>query len=206
MYFISVLGIDWKVPKFPKTSYYGKIRRVAFLLGAIFPFLPLSWVWRGRIFMAVSGFSRKQRTLTDGLAWCQGSFSFSSLQKTQPASHFPIFKQLESLNHVLLDQNFIVVFITGIPWTVSWSLWTYLRIKVFNAQNKYARLQKKKKTAAAKSLQSCPTLCNPIDSSPPGFSVPGILQARTLEWVAISFSSACMDAKSLLNIPKCNCF
>ena len=38
---------------------------------------------------------------------------------------------------------------------------------------------------AAKSLQSCPTLCNPIDSSPPGSAVPGILQARTLEWVAI---------------------
>ena len=45
-------------------------------------------------------------------------------------------------------------------------------------------------TAAAKSLQSCPTLRNPIDSSPPGSPVPGILQARTLEWVAISFSNA----------------
>ena len=44
--------------------------------------------------------------------------------------------------------------------------------------------------AAAKSLQSCPTLCSPIDGSPPGSPVPGILQARTLEWVAISFSSA----------------
>ena len=44
--------------------------------------------------------------------------------------------------------------------------------------------------AAAKSLQSCPTLCGPIDSSPPGSPVPGILQARTLEWVAISFSNA----------------
>ena len=44
--------------------------------------------------------------------------------------------------------------------------------------------------AAAKSLQSCPTLCNPIDSSPPGPPVPGILQARTLEWVAISFCNA----------------
>ena len=44
--------------------------------------------------------------------------------------------------------------------------------------------------AAAKSLQSCPTLCNPTDGSPPGSSVPGILQARTLEWVAISFSNA----------------
>ena len=44
--------------------------------------------------------------------------------------------------------------------------------------------------AAAKSLQSCPTLCDPIDGSPPGSPVPGILQARALEWVAISFSSA----------------
>ena len=44
--------------------------------------------------------------------------------------------------------------------------------------------------AAAKLLQLCPTLCNPIDGSPPGFPVPGILQARTLEWVAISFSNA----------------
>ena len=44
--------------------------------------------------------------------------------------------------------------------------------------------------AAAKSLQSCPTLCNPIDGSPPGSPVPGILQARKLEWLAISFSNA----------------
>ena len=44
--------------------------------------------------------------------------------------------------------------------------------------------------AAAKSLQSCLTLCDPRDSSPPGIPVPGILQARTLEWVAISFSNA----------------
>ena len=44
--------------------------------------------------------------------------------------------------------------------------------------------------AAAKSLQLCLTLCDPIDGSPLGFSVPGILQARTLEWVAISFSNA----------------
>ena len=44
--------------------------------------------------------------------------------------------------------------------------------------------------AAAKSLQSCPTLCDPIDGSLPGSPVPGILQARSLEWVAISFSNA----------------
>ena len=54
--------------------------------------------------------------------------------------------------------------------------------------------------AAAKSLQSCPTLCDPIDGSPPGSSIPGILQARTLEWVAISFSrgsSQCRDQTSV---------
>ena len=44
--------------------------------------------------------------------------------------------------------------------------------------------------AAAKSLQSCPTLCDPIDGSPPGSAIPGILLARTLEWGAISFSNA----------------
>ena len=47
-----------------------------------------------------------------------------------------------------------------------------------------------KAAAAAKSLQSCPTLCDLRDGSPPGSPVPGILQARTLEWVAISFSNA----------------
>ena len=49
---------------------------------------------------------------------------------------------------------------------------------------------RKTSAAAAKSLQLCPTLCDPIDGNPPGSAVPGILQARTLEWVAISFSNA----------------
>ena len=55
--------------------------------------------------------------------------------------------------------------------------------------------------AAAKLLQSCLTLCDSIDSSPSGSSVPGILQARILEWVAISFSNAYMHAKSLQSCP-----
>ena len=55
--------------------------------------------------------------------------------------------------------------------------------------------------AAAKSLQSCPTLCDPIDDSPPGSPGPGILQATTLEWVAISFSNARMHAKLLQSCP-----
>ena len=49
--------------------------------------------------------------------------------------------------------------------------------------------------SAAKLLPSCPTLCNPIDSSPPGSPVPGILQARTLEWVAISFSKSTVSVQ-----------
>ena len=54
----------------------------------------------------------------------------------------------------------------------------------------YVPLTRVSAAAAAKSLQLCPTLCSPIDGSPPGSTVPGILQARTLEWVAISFSNA----------------
>ena len=55
---------------------------------------------------------------------------------------------------------------------------------------KYSHLMYWAAATAAKSLQSCPTLCDPIDGSPPGSAIPGILQARTLEWVAISFSNA----------------
>ena len=59
--------------------------------------------------------------------------------------------------------------------------------------------------AAAKSLQSCPILCDPIDGSLPGYPVPGILQASILEWVAISFSNACIHVKSLQSCPTlCN--
>ena len=61
-------------------------------------------------------------------------------------------------------------------------------IKLVLAWVTYSRLHTA--AAAAKSLQSCPTLCDPVDGSPPGFPVPGILQARTLQWVAISFSNA----------------
>ena len=55
--------------------------------------------------------------------------------------------------------------------------------------------------AAAMSLQSCPTLYNPLDGSQPGSSVPGVFQARILEWVAIAFSNACMHTKSLQSCP-----
>ena len=56
--------------------------------------------------------------------------------------------------------------------------------------DQWRNYSRKNEAAAAKSLQFCPTLCDPIDGSPPGSPIPGILQARTLEWVSISFSNA----------------
>ena len=61
----------------------------------------------------------------------------------------------------------------------------------------YSCLENPMTSTAAKSLQSCPTLCDPIDGSPPGSPVPGILQARVLEWVAISFSMNSMKGKMI---------
>ena len=65
------------------------------------------------------------------------------------------------------------------------------KLVVSDGESCHETRQNAASAAAAKSLQSCPTLCDPRDGSPPGPPVPGILQARTLEWVAISFSNAC---------------
>ena len=72
------------------------------------------------------------------------------------------------------------------------SMETRLRFCSQNSHESYAAIQEVQADMLcyAKSLQSCVTLCNPIDSSPPGSPIPGILQARTLEWVAVSFSNA----------------
>ena len=70
--------------------------------------------------------------------------------------------------------------LTGPPVKSKQIFWFFFLIKTYYFSN----------AAVAKSLQSCPTLCDPIDGSPPGSPVPGILQARTLEWAAISFSNA----------------
>ena len=66
----------------------------------------------------------------------------------------------------------------------------YVSIITLNINGLSYSIKEYAAATAAKSLQSCPTLCDPIDSSSPGSPVPGILQARTLEWVAISFSNA----------------
>ena len=64
--------------------------------------------------------------------------------------------------------------------------WCRASLLIQNTTSIHPERKDKRQVAAAKSLQSCPTLCDPIDSSPPGSPIPGILQARTLEWVAIS--------------------
>ena len=66
----------------------------------------------------------------------------------------------------------------------------YTYVRVWEKREKKCLIIGGDAAAAAKSLQLCPTLCDPIDGSPPGSAVPGILQARTLEWVAVSFSNA----------------
>ena len=85
------------------------------------------------------------------------------------------------------------------PWLVLWQTIIFLLIDSFplflhflSSLNLLFGTPRRSAAAAAvaKSLQSCPTLCDPIEGSPPGSPVPGILQARTLEWVAISFSNA----------------
>ena len=76
-----------------------------------------------------------------------------------------------------------------LPQIVEWLLLIFAAIRITWEAFKTPSAQLAA-AAAAKSLQSCPTLCDPIDSSPPGSPVPGILQARTLEWVAVSFSNA----------------
>ena len=92
----------------------------------------------------------------------------------------------------------------------NWCFWTVVLEKTLESPldckeicKESLGLQAAAAAAAARSLQSCPTLCDPIDGSPPGSPVPRILQARTLEWVAISFSNAWkwkVKAKSLSRI------
>ena len=72
---------------------------------------------------------------------------------------------------------------------ILWTVTTAMKLRCLHLKRK-AMTSLAAAAAAAKSLQSCPALCDPTDGSPPGSPVPGILQARTLEWVAISFSNA----------------
>ena len=76
------------------------------------------------------------------------------------------------------------------------------RMRWMASPTQWTRVWASSAAAAAKSLQSCLTLCDPIDSSPPGSPVPGILQARTLQWVAMSFSNAWKWSRSVMSDPQ----
>ena len=84
----------------------------------------------------------------------------------------------------------VPILITSPPNTSEGRISTYEFWEDTHKHSEGSTLMNRVAATAAKSLQSCPTLCNPIDGSLPGSPVPGILQARTLEWVAISFSNA----------------
>ena len=105
-------------------------------------------------------------------------------KNTGVGCHFPLqYMKVKSLSHARL---------LATPWTGAYQAPLSMG---FSRQEYWSgmplpSLSKNAAAAAAKSLQSCLTLCNPIDGSPSGSTVPGILQARTLEWVAISFSNA----------------
>ena len=105
--------------------------------------------------------------------------SLPAVQETQVRS----LGQEDTLEKEMATHSSILAW--KIPWTEE-----HGRLQSTGLQKVGNDLATMHSAAAAKSLQSCPTLCSPIDSSPPGSPFPGILQARTLEWVAISFSSA----------------
>ena len=107
-----------------------------------------------------------------GLAFSQTWFQFDSISSVTPGKAFTIPKP-----KFLFMRTRRIIFLMAL-------------LRSPNAVHSASNTISAAAASAAKSLQLCPTLCNPIDDSPPGSPVPGILQARTLEWVAISFSNA----------------
>ena len=102
-----------------------------------------------------------------------------------------VLKVMSFLPHLLFFPSKLYRCFQALPSPKGWYVYKPGRQNVLSfPENKYlsTKCDAIRDATAAKSLQSCPTLCDPIDSSSPGFPVPWILQARTLEWVAISFS------------------
>ena len=116
-------------------------------------------------------------------------FLFIHLSYLISDKHYPPFQQ-SSLENMILEKDrgeklpFTNTKSTSFQW--KWELFSKHVVQCFSNPEHSAAAAA---AAAAKSLQLCPTLCDPIDGRPPGSPVPGILQARTLEWVAISFSN-----------------
>ena len=121
--------------------------------------------------------------------WCQGNAGFTKCIGKLPSSSV----SLEEFENIGIEC--FVKFVNEAVWFwafLCWQLFDYCIHFLISNQSvsSWFSLGRLYVSAAAKSLQSCPTLCDLVDGSPPGSPVPGILQARTLEWVAISFSRA----------------
>ena len=102
--------------------------------------------------------------------------------------HTQVYTQTKSKTLIQKDTRTPIV--TAALFTIAKTRTQAKCLQQMNGWSRYGMYIQWNTAGAAKSLQSCPTLCDPIDGSPPGSPVPGILQARTLEWVAIAFSSA----------------
>ena len=124
--------------------------------------------------------------LSSGHRTGKGQFSFQSQRNAMPKN---VQTTVQSWSFHILARLCSKSFKIGFNSTQTEKFQMY-KLSLEKAEEPEIKLPTSVAAAAAKSLQSCPTLCDPIDSSPPGSSVPGILQARTLEWVAISFSNA----------------
>ena len=143
-------------------------------------------------------YANKFEKLSSGHRTGKGQFSFQSQRRIMP-KNVQTTAQLHSFH--MLARLCSKSFKTGFnnTWTENFQMY---KLDLEKAEEPEIKLPTSA-IAIAKSLQSCPTLCDPIDSSPPGFPVPGILQARTLEWVAISFSNARkwkVKVKSLISV------
>ena len=147
-------------------------------------------------YVFLSGEFHGQRSLADHSTWGSTELAMNEATQHAHAHTFWRYTQLQIMHFKLLGSlqlyNLSILLFTYLhprQWAIM--LFPYhlilVRVPVVIQSLSHVRVPA---AAAAKSLQSCLTLCDPLDGSPPGSPVPGILQARTLEWVAISFSNA----------------
>ena len=135
--------------------------------------------------MTSSDVEERQKTLRDDVLWRSTVRLGGLAGGERDWKQDEIQPTIWLVNKMLLEPSYALVscLVHGHLLAVTEELSSCLQDRIWSMKSKIS-------TAKSKWLQSCPTLCDPIDGSPPGSAVPGILQARTAEWVAISFSNA----------------